>query len=268
MKIRHIDFYPDEWIAGTIELPNDVRGLYITACCLIYSTGGAITRDRLKAACRDHGHAFNRQFAALIEAGKLVENDGQIINKRAAKELQTAGKRVANARQNGSKGGRPPNENNDIAKATGCFSEKLTINYQLPTKEEDNNPSPIIPFPSDHTGKPKSDRQTPRRQIADDWKPDATDIAFAQQKGRSIEWIEREGERFVDYHQTKGNVFASWHAAWRTWVKNAANFELRDKGTQAMRGGEVGDDGMVEVYACGKLMRMEPWEAEIYRGAL
>src|SRR6185312_2038111 len=65
-KVRHIDWYSDEWIAGTYELTNAERGLYITACCLIYSVGGPITRDRLRAACRDHGHAFSRQLDTLI----------------------------------------------------------------------------------------------------------------------------------------------------------------------------------------------------------
>lgn len=141
MKIRHIDWYPDEWLGGTIELGNAERGLYITACNLIYSTGGPITRERLRAACRDHGHAFNRQLATLIEAGKLVVNGGQIINKRSINELQKAHKRSANAQQNGSKGGRPHNQNNEVEKPEGFRGEKLrarslTTNYQPSTKKE------------------------------------------------------------------------------------------------------------------------------------
>jgi len=135
-KVRHIDWYSDEWIAGTYELTNAERGLYITACCLIYSVGGPITRDRLRAACRDHGHAFSRQLDTLIQTGKLSANGEQIDNKRCANELQKAGKRVVKAEQNGIKGGRPPNENKDIAKPAGFKSEKLTTNYQLPTTNQ------------------------------------------------------------------------------------------------------------------------------------
>ena len=131
-KVRHIDWYADEWIAGTLELGNAERGLFITTCCLIYSTGGPITRDRLRAACRmEHGLAFNRQLDALIKAGKLQVNGEQITNKRCVNELQKAENRSAKARQNGGEGGRPRKENNDVGKPDGFHDEKLTTN--LPT---------------------------------------------------------------------------------------------------------------------------------------
>ena len=141
-KVRHVDLYPDEWIAGTVNLGNAERGLYITACCLIYSNGGPVRRDHLRAACRDHGHAFTRQLAVLIEAGKLTENDGQISNKRSINELQKAEERAANARQNGDKGGRPPKNTNGLENRQGFFSEKLTTNYQPPTINQKEEKAP------------------------------------------------------------------------------------------------------------------------------
>jgi len=95
MKIRRIDFSPDEWIAGTVGLDNAERGLYITACALIYSHGGPIPVDQLRGACRDHGHAFKRQLDRLLSTDKLSLNDGQIDNKRCANELQKAVTRAA-----------------------------------------------------------------------------------------------------------------------------------------------------------------------------
>jgi uncharacterized protein YdaU (DUF1376 family) len=144
-KVRHIDWYHDEWIAGTYELSNAERGLYVTACCLIYSVGGPITRDRLRAACRgDHGHAFTRQLNVLIQSGKLSVNGEQIINKRCENELQKANKRVANAEQNGGKGGRPSNKNSGVAESVGLQSVKLTTNYQLPTTNLKKDRSAIL----------------------------------------------------------------------------------------------------------------------------
>ena len=139
MKVRHVDWYSDEWLVGTVELDNAQRGLYITACCLIYSTGGPITRDRLRAACRDHGHAFNRQLGALIAMGKLTINGEQITNKRSIKELQKAEERTIKFQQNGGKGGRPPKKNNDVAKAGGSGAEKLTINHQPSTTNQEGS---------------------------------------------------------------------------------------------------------------------------------
>lgn len=134
-KVRRVDFYPDEWIAGTIQLDNAERGLYITICALIYSRGGAIDIEHLQQTCRDHGHAFKRQLSRLVELGKLIVNDGQITNKRAINELQNADKRLVNAQQNGAKGGRP----NRLAKPAGSFDEKLTINYQLSTINQEES---------------------------------------------------------------------------------------------------------------------------------
>ena len=42
MKIRHVDWYPDEWLSGTFELSVDERGAYITIVSMIYARGGPI----------------------------------------------------------------------------------------------------------------------------------------------------------------------------------------------------------------------------------
>jgi hypothetical protein len=36
--------------------------------------------------------------------------------------------------------------------------------------------------------------------------------------------LNRETEKFFDYHRSKGSLFASWPAAWRTWVNRAVDF--------------------------------------------
>lgn len=130
MKIRRIDFSPDEWIAGTVGLGNAERGLYITACALIYSRGGAVSVDHLRATCRDHGHSFKHQLKQLLELGKLSLNEGQITSKRCSNELQNASKRLSNASQNGTRG-------NEIKKLRAdTRSQERNANHQLSEKEE------------------------------------------------------------------------------------------------------------------------------------
>lgn len=82
-------------------LDNAERGLYITACALIYSHGGEIEREHLRQACRDHGLAFKRQLERLLSLGKLIENGSRITNKRAENELRMARERTENASRNG-----------------------------------------------------------------------------------------------------------------------------------------------------------------------
>lgn len=103
MKVRRIDFSPDEWIAGCVGLTIAERGLYITACALIYSHGDRISIDHLRSACIDHGHTFNRTLDRLVELGKLTRNGDQIGQKRCENELQNAAIRSAKAQQSASK---------------------------------------------------------------------------------------------------------------------------------------------------------------------
>jgi uncharacterized protein YdaU (DUF1376 family) len=93
-KVRHVDFYPDDWIAGTSELTLDERGLYITACALIYSRGEAVTIDHLHRVSGVHGRTFKTILGRLVALGKLTVADGMVAQKRCEKELKTSRKRV------------------------------------------------------------------------------------------------------------------------------------------------------------------------------
>lgn len=136
MKVRRVDFYPDDWIAGTGDLSLDQRGLYVTACALIYSRGGPITRDHLRKQCPGHLRRFNAALAALVMLRKLVEEDGQIDQKRCERELEHAQKRVVTARKNGSMGGRPRRNTNDLAEPDGSFSTRARVEKPSPPSKE------------------------------------------------------------------------------------------------------------------------------------
>lgn len=98
LKTRHIPFHHDEWLQGCARLDNATRGMYITACALIYSLGGPISEEDLRIATRDHGNAFRRQLGKLISEGKLLtESDGKMTNKRCENELEMARIRSENA---------------------------------------------------------------------------------------------------------------------------------------------------------------------------
>lgn len=139
MKVRRVDLYPDEWLAGTGVLDAAETGIYITACALIYSHGGPIPKEELRCRIRGHGNAFNRAYARLLELGKLVENDGEITNKRCENELQKADKRIINAQENGGKSSGRPRKNKEIDNQPGLQTEKLTTNHQPPTTNQEDS---------------------------------------------------------------------------------------------------------------------------------
>jgi uncharacterized protein YdaU (DUF1376 family) len=226
VKIRRIDFSPDEWLAGTIGLSNAERGLYITACALIYSHGGPIPEVELRRSCRDHGHSYKCQLSRLISLGKLISNDGQIDNKRCSNELQKAFKRFSKPAQNEP----TSNETNELqeprVRARGRHHQPSTINH---TKEAVAS----LDCPRDGArGEPRQERSygpnSRKTRIASDWQPDLADCQYAAGRGWDGGRIGEEADAFADRCNRDGPLYADWHAAWRTWVRNADKFAARD----------------------------------------
>jgi len=152
MKVRHVDLYADEFLAGIVGMPLEEIAAYFVVCLLIYSSGGPIPIDD----SRLHGFGGGRRcgLATLIKRviarGKLDCKDTaqgvHISCKRAALELQRASKRTAQSVQNGSKGGRPKKEDQRVAKPDGSGGEKLTNQLtNLPTNQLTNSPKKTLP---------------------------------------------------------------------------------------------------------------------------
>lgn len=138
MKIRRINWYADEWLSGTAMLKADERGVYITICSLIYSHGGPIPDDEqdLARLCGCHWRSFRRIRKTLIERGKIVPENGHVMVRRCAKELQDASTRASEASHNGRKGGRKSNKNNGLDKPEALRAEKLTYNLKPISKKD------------------------------------------------------------------------------------------------------------------------------------
>ncbi len=110
MKIRRVNFSPDEFLAGTVRLSAVERGCYWTVCCLIYSHGGPVDDDPewLAKACNCHGNTWLAVRRRLVDLGKLfalpptgAQPCGRLMNRRAAQELNAAHSRVKLARKAG-----------------------------------------------------------------------------------------------------------------------------------------------------------------------
>lgn len=142
-KVRHIDFYPDEYVAGVSGRLSAVdQGVYWMVCALVYSHGGPIDDDHVwlsRLFADTHWRTIRSSLDRLISSGKIdrikAAEGSQIVVKRCARELQKALTRTAKAVQNGSKGGRPRKENKDLPEPEGFSGEKLTTNHQ-PTNHQ------------------------------------------------------------------------------------------------------------------------------------
>lgn len=112
IKVRRIDFSPDEWLAATVRLTVIEKGCYWTVCALIYSKGGPIDDDPAWIArnCGCDIRTWKAARRSLLALGKIERVEplkgpsngipacGQITNRRCEQELNKARTRTISAR--------------------------------------------------------------------------------------------------------------------------------------------------------------------------
>ena len=94
MRVRRIDFAPDEWLAGTVELKPYDRGIYITICALIYSRGEAVGMELIRRHCGVHGNALNASIARLAACRKIDVDGASVSQARCVREYNFAESRL------------------------------------------------------------------------------------------------------------------------------------------------------------------------------
>ena len=98
MKVRRVDLWPDDWLGGIVGLSLEARGVYLTACLLIYSHGGPIDCADLRDMCPKRSRKFGLALAELIERQKLVPLDGDKLDQRRCEvEIERARARIRSA---------------------------------------------------------------------------------------------------------------------------------------------------------------------------
>lgn len=169
-KVRRIDYYPDEYIAGVGNvLTAAEQGVFWIVCSLIMSEGGPIRENhmRIGGLCCLRPAEARKIIDRLVDVhGKLARSDGKLCQKRAQSEVELAAKRIQSARENGAKGGRPAaktQENQQNAEPDGSSAEKLTTNYQPPTTNDHKKDSEAIA--SDAPASPPPEPPTVAEQV-------------------------------------------------------------------------------------------------------
>jgi uncharacterized protein YdaU (DUF1376 family) len=101
VKVRRIDYRPDEFLAGTSNLTLEETGAYWKVCSLIYSRGGPIENDDrwIAAAIFVDVRKWKPIKANLIAKGKLHLSDGKLSNGRCETEIQKALNRINGAKK-------------------------------------------------------------------------------------------------------------------------------------------------------------------------
>jgi uncharacterized protein YdaU (DUF1376 family) len=94
-------FFPSDWLAGTAALSAAERGVYITLLASMYDEGGAVERsdERLARRCGLPKFGFVRALEALIDLGKITEENGCLTNSRAKTELTERDSRIGHCKE-------------------------------------------------------------------------------------------------------------------------------------------------------------------------
>lgn len=81
----------------------------------------------------------------------------------------------------------------------------------------------------------KAKRAQRAEPMPEGWAPRSDELALAASLGVDAT---REQASFSDHHRAKGSRFVDWHAAFRTWLRNAVKFN-RGGGGGGVRGGSA-----------------------------
>ena len=67
-----------------------------------------------------------------------------------------------------------------------------------------------------------------RKSLNDGWKPSSKCLSNLKEKYGEIDY-DNETDKFINYHLAKGSVFVDPERAYLNWIKNAVNFQAKDK---------------------------------------
>lgn len=88
---------------------------------------------------------------------------------------------------------------------------------------------------SQHEKPKRQPKRRPECELPEGWVPNDRNIQDAKEKGLSDDTIEREAERFRNFHVSKQNRYRNWDAAWRTWLGNVRSIPAASKGNATDR---------------------------------
>ena len=132
--------FPGDFITGTLAFSLEEKGAYSICLDLIYDRGGPIPDDPqwISRACGCSVRKWKTIRQTLIDAGKLVPENGTLSNDRARKLLENSAKEARKLAENGLKGAEKTNEkratlngNNDLPKKGPQKTERQSRGYML-----------------------------------------------------------------------------------------------------------------------------------------
>lgn len=195
------------------------RALYIAAICYSHrqNTDGSIDADVIDLLATEAGLTMeqaNEAASRLLEV-ELFEREasGWHVHDyeacQATKAERDAIRESARERQRRSRA-----RNDDVTcDSHVSHSEVTPREVEVEVEVEEREGAQAAP--------PAPKKSSPRKRgVPDDFQPDADRLKWAEINTPGVD-LRRETEKFVEWHQAKGNTFVDHQKAWQNWMRRA-----------------------------------------------
>lgn len=200
--------YVGDYLKDTGDLTLTEHGAYFKLL-MSYWQKGCLEHclEKCSRIAGAYTQAEREAVQSVVERFFIAE-DGMLYNKRMTAELERA-KAKRDAAQSKARKAAESRWNN-------ASSNAPSIHQAMHEDMLGTCPSPS-PSPSDRKAKALG-RKRPSTRRPSDW---TFNDKHAQQAAEKRVNVYAEAQRFMDWHDAKGSVFADWNAAFRTWLGRA-----------------------------------------------
>jgi hypothetical protein len=223
-RVYKVDLRAADILSAVLgELSPAQLGLKQMIELLILSRGGPIPDDpdwlRGKFKRSPGLRTLAGDLNYLVETGCVCRARGELSVSWCLAELECASSRILASVENGSRGGRPKQKNNDLEKPSGLSGEKPpppppeTPSLQAASHEAAFRESGAARHPTRAV-----------KRLDENWCPDDAGVEFAKQLGLDPVWA---ADMFRDYWLAEASPRASkkdWGAAWRRWCRREVEY--------------------------------------------
>jgi len=188
-------FYAQDFLVGTLALPMDDRGKYITLLCYMHEHG-RMTPDMVMQLIGEVSKPLRTKFK--------TDEAGLWFNERLEKEIKERQRFIESKQRNGKKGGRPKRGKASLELAKEGKQKELELNTQTVS----------LPKGEGWGGVPNSEEVK----------------ACFISRGLSVSEAEYEALKFITYYTGRGwktnknELIKDWRSAVTNWLKHRNQF--------------------------------------------
>lgn len=212
--------YLGDYLGKTQRLTTEQHGAYLLLIFDYWRNGPPPADDGVLAQITRLSRPAWRKMKPVIRAF-FEERDGKLFHPRIEEELHKAEENKERRTDRARKG------------AEARWSGKPKDASSNTTRNARSNASskrqalPVECAPPSPTSSKAAVKRARKTLLPEGWRPEpfseGSEASAVVDAWPEVE-LDRQLERFADYHRSKGNAYADWQAAWGTWVRNSVQF--------------------------------------------